>query len=113
MILEKNGYQVSLAANGAEALQKAEDDLPDLIILDVVMPAKSGWEVCKTLKSQDRTKHIPIVIFTVLSIAIGDESSRKYAKEAGANGYLPKPFNTKQLLAIVKKHLEQRTMAPT
>lgn len=108
MILEKNGYQVSLAANGVEALQKAERELPDLIILDVVMPAKSGWNVCKILKSQEKTKHIPIIIFTVLSVTLGDESSKKYAEEAGADGYLPKPFNTNELLTITKKHLEHR-----
>lgn len=108
IILEKNGYQVSLAANGAEALQKAENELPDLILLDVVMPAKSGWEVCKTLKSQTKTKHIPIVIFTVLSTLLGDDVSRKHADEAGCDGYLAKPFNTNQLLTEVKKHLDQR-----
>ena len=108
IILEKNGYQVSLAANGVEALQKAKNELPDLIILDVVMPAKSGWEVCKILKSQDETKHIPVVISTVLSVAIGDESSRRHAQEAGADGYLPKPFNTNELLGVVKRRLDYR-----
>ena len=105
MILENNGYQVSLAANGVEALQMAENELPDLILLDVVMPAKSGWTVCKTLKSQEKTKHIPIVIFTVLSVAIEDAKSRRYAEEAGADGYLPKPFDTDELLSEVKKYL--------
>jgi CheY-like chemotaxis protein len=108
IILEENGYQVSVAANGVEALQKAERELPDLILLDVIMPAKGGWEVCKILKSQDKTKHIPIVIFTVLSVALGDESSRKYANEAGANGYLSKPFTKDELLTQVKKCLEPK-----
>jgi CheY-like chemotaxis protein len=105
-ILEKNGYQVSLATNGVEALQKAETELPDLILLDVVMP-KNGWDVCKTLKSQEKTKHIPIIIFTVLSVAIGDDSSWTYAEEAGANDYIPKPFNKEELLTKVKKYIEQ------
>jgi CheY-like chemotaxis protein len=107
MILEKNGYQVSLATNGVEAIRKAETELPDLILLDVVMPAKSGWSVCKILKSQEKTKHIPIVIFTVLSAAIGNDSSRKYAEEAGADDYLPKPFNKGELLTKVEKYIEQ------
>jgi DNA-binding response OmpR family regulator len=106
-ILEKNGYQVSLATNGVEALRKAENELPDLILLDVVMPAKNGWQVCKTLKSQEKTRHIPIIIFTVLSLAIGDESSRRYAEEAGADDYVPKPFNKEELLTKVKKYIEQ------
>jgi CheY-like chemotaxis protein len=105
IILEKNNYQVTVAANGVEALEKAESELPDLILLDVIMPAKSGWEVCKILKSKDETKHIPIVIFTVLSVMVGDKASMKYAEEAGADGYLPKPFNTSELLAQVKKYL--------
>jgi CheY-like chemotaxis protein len=105
IILEKNGYQVSLAANGVEALEKAESELPNLILLDVVMPAKSGWEVCKILKSQDKTKHIPIVIFTALSLMLG-KKSKGHAEEAGANGYLPKPFNENELLTEVKRYLE-------
>jgi DNA-binding response OmpR family regulator len=107
MILEKNGYQVILARNGLEALREAIIELPDLILLDVVMPAKSGWEVCKILKSQDRTKHIPIIILTVLSLTLGDENSRRYAGEAGADGYVPKPFTANELLSEVKKYIEQ------
>jgi CheY-like chemotaxis protein len=71
------------------------------------MPAKSGWQVCKILKSQEKTKHIPIIIFTVLSVAIGDENSKRRAEEAGADGYIPKPFNTNELLSEVKKYVEQ------
>jgi DNA-binding response OmpR family regulator len=108
IILEKNGYQVSVATNGVEALRKAESELPDLILLDVVMPAKSGWEVCRILKSQEKTKHIPVVMCTVLSILLGDKASVKYAEEAGADGYLAKPFDADELLAVTKRHLEQR-----
>jgi CheY-like chemotaxis protein len=107
IILEKNGYQVSLATNGVEALQKAQDELPDLILLDVVMPAKDGWEVCKILKSQEKTKHVPIIICTVLSVTFGNNV--RYAEEARANGYLPKPFNEEELLTKVKKYLDQRS----
>ena len=107
VILEGEGYQVSVASNGVEALRKAEAELPDLILLDVIMPAKSGWEVCKTLKSQDKTKHIPVVIFTVLSKPLGDDVSRMRAEEAGCDGYLAKPFTPEGLLAEVKKHLDQ------
>jgi CheY-like chemotaxis protein len=109
MILEKNGYQVSLASNGVEVLQKAETELPDLVLLDVVMPAKSGWEACKILKSQEKTKHIPVVIFSVLSTILGDDVSRKHAEEYGCDGYLAKPFTPDGLLAEVKKHLDRVT----
>jgi len=109
MILERQGYQVSLASNGVEALQKAETELPDLILLDVVMPAKSGWEVCKTLKSQEKTKHIPVVIFSVLSKLLGNDVSKKHADEYGCDGYIAKPFTPDGLLAEVKKHLDRVT----
>jgi twitching motility two-component system response regulator PilH len=105
IILEENGYRVSLASNGVEAVQKAENELPDLAILDVVMPAMTGWEVCTVLKSQEKTKHIPLVVCTVLSLAIGDDKSRRFAEDAGADGYLPKPFNADRLLSEVKRHL--------
>jgi len=96
IILEKNGYQVSLAANDAETLQKAENELPDLILLD----ASIGWEVCKTLRSQERTKHIPIVS-TALSIPL-DKNSKSYAQ---VDGHIPKPFNTEELLSEVRKQI--------
>jgi len=112
IVLEQNEYQVSLTANGAEALQKAESELPDLILLDVVIPAKSDWEVCKTRKSQTKTKHIPVVIFTVLSKLLGNDVSRKHAEEYGCDGYLAKPFNANQLLTEVKKYLDQRKEEP-
>lgn len=107
-ILEAEGYTVLLAANGLEALQKAEHELPDLILLDVVLPAKSGWDVCKTLKAQAKTKHIPVIIFTVLSQPLGDEVSRKYAEESGCDGYLAKPFTRQGLLTEIKKQLPQQ-----
>lgn len=106
IILEKNGYDVSLASNGIEALRKAISELPDLILLDVVMDEKTGWEVCKILKSQERTKHIPIIILTILSVTLGDECSRRHAEEAGANSYLRKPFKEDEVLTEVKKYLE-------
>lgn len=101
--LEKSGYQVLTASNGVEALQKAESELPDLILLDVVMPEKGGWEVCKILKSQEKTKQIPIIIFTVLSRSF----SEKYAEYAKPNDYLQKPFTNEGLLSKVKQYIGQ------
>jgi len=101
MMLEKNGYQVLTASNGVEALRTAESELPDLVLLDVVMPAKGGWEVCKILKSQEKTKHIPIIIFTVLSWSF----SEKYAEYSKPNDYLQKPFTVEGLLSKVKQYV--------
>lgn len=107
VILQKAGYQVSVASNGAEALRKAESQLPDLILLDVILPAKSGWEVCGALKSQDKTKHIRILMFTVLSQIIGDQRSRDQADMHGCDGYLAKPFTREGLLDVVKEQLHE------
>ncbi len=103
-ILEKNGYEVLLARDGAEALQKARSEVPDLILLDVMMPERSGWEVCRILKSQDNTRHIPIVMFSALSVILDNHDVQQQAKEVGADDYLPKPFNATELINMVRKN---------
>ena len=103
MILEGEGFRVVVASNGSEALQKADSEGPDLILLDVVMPGISGFEACKTLKSKPRTRLIPIVMFS----ALGRDVDKKLGREAGADGYLTKPFTLDGLVAEVKKHLEE------
>ena len=101
-ILEEEGYSVITASNGEEALTKADNELPDLIILDLMMPGKSGLEVCKILKSQSETKHIPVVMATVL----GREVDRALTKAAGADAHFMKPFSALALLTEVKHQLE-------
>jgi len=106
LILEGAGISVITASNGKEALQKAEDEKPNLILLDVVMPGKSGFEVCKILKSQPQTRSIPVIIFTVLNRDV----DRTLSVEAGADDFLPKPLEPEDLLLLVKKvkaHLEK------
>jgi len=102
IMLEKGGYQVIEATNGDEALEKVHLEKPDLIILDVVMPGKTGTEVCKILKEDPQTSSIPILMYTVL----GREADSKISEEVGADGHLIKPFSPEDLVAIVKKHLE-------
>ena len=101
-ILEEEGYSVITASNGEEAITKADNELPDLIILDLMMPGKSGLEVCKILKSQSETKHIPVVMATVL----GREVDRTLTKAAGADAHFMKPFSALALLTEVKHQLE-------
>lgn len=101
ILLERAGYQVVEATNGDEAIEKADSERPDLILSDVVMPGKSGLEVCKILKEKPQTKSIPILIFTVL----GRDVDKKLSKEAGADGHLVKPFTPEGLVAEVKKHI--------
>ena len=102
-ILEGEGYQAIVAHEGEECLQKAEAESPDLILLDMVMPGKSGLEICKTLKTQSKTKFTPVVMFT----ALGREVDRKLGGEAGADGYFVKPFTPESIIAEVKNNLEK------
>jgi CheY-like chemotaxis protein len=103
MILEAEGYRVVTASTGEMALEKADSEMPDLILLDVVMPGKNGIEICKILKNQPKSKHIPVVMFT----ALDRDVDRKLTAEAGADGHFMKPFTPEALVAEVKKHLDQ------
>jgi CheY-like chemotaxis protein len=102
-ILEAHGYQVVNAPDGESALQKVEVETPDLVLMDVVMPGKSGIEVCKLLKSKAKTKYIPIILFSVL----GRDVDFRMAKEAGAANLFGKPFTEESLTEAVKKYLHE------
>ena len=109
-ILDNAGYTAVVARNGREGVEKAMDNHPALILLDVMMPELSGWEVCTTLKSAPETRHIPIAMLTVKS-EIRDLIT---GMQVGADDYITKPFTRKKLLSTVRKLLEEkRTAAPT
>ncbi|MEZ4959028.1 MAG: two-component regulator propeller domain-containing protein [Saprospiraceae bacterium] len=101
--LEGN-YHLSTAANGQEGIDKAIETIPDLIVSDIMMPLKDGFEVCQTLKNDDRTSHIPIILLT----AKADAESRLQGLDCGADAYLSKPFDKKELLVRIRKLLELR-----
>ena len=101
MILEDAGYEVITAGDGNEAVQKVMVEMPDLVLLDILMPGMNGLEVCKVLKSDSKTKQIPIVMFTVRSRDEGDE----LARQIGCDGYFNKPFAPNDLVVEVEKHL--------
>ncbi|MFH2111385.1 MAG: response regulator [Candidatus Bathyarchaeota archaeon] len=96
-ILTSNGFEVSRASSGEEALVKMPTSKPDLIILDLMMKGLSGLEICRLLKSKESTRHIPIIVLTALSRDV----DRRYAAEAGADEYLTKPFTAEALLRAV------------
>jgi DNA-binding response OmpR family regulator len=102
-ILERAGYEVDTATDGDEAVMKAGAKMPDLILLDAVMPKKSGLLVCKVLKSQAKTEHIPVVMFT----DPGSEVDERVCVEAGATGFFLKPFNREPLLQEVANQLDR------
>jgi adenylate cyclase len=97
-ILTARGYNVVTAASGAEALSQVEAERPDLVLLDVVMPEMSGYEVCRKLRSNPATQLLPVVMVTALDP--GEE--RVKGIEAGADDFLTKPINQAELLARVK-----------
>ncbi|HAH20624.1 MAG: hypothetical protein A2Y00_02165 [Omnitrophica WOR_2 bacterium GWF2_43_52] len=101
--LEQEGYEVISAANGKEGLDKAYKDKPDLILLDLMLPEKSGYEVCRILKSDTQFKVIPIVIFT----ARASVSEEQLGYECGADDYITKPFMPDDFINRIKKLLKE------
>lgn len=97
-------YRLSVAKNGQECVDIALEIIPDLIVSDVMMPHRDGFEVCKILKNDERTSHVPIVMLT----ARADIESRLAGLERGADAYLAKPFHKQELLVEIKKLLELR-----
>ena len=97
-LLERNGYRVLIARNGDEALQQVEEHLPDLVLLDVMMPLKSGYEVCQRIREQPDWKHMRIVMLSAKGRDV--EVNKGLAK--GADLYVTKPFSTRDLLAKVQ-----------
>lgn len=100
--LIQEGYEVITAYDGNGGIEKANSTLPDLILLDVMMPDISGFEVCKILVNDERTKHIPIILVTARA---GAEDTKE-GLEAGAFDYIKKPFNRVELMARVKSALK-------
>lgn len=100
--LEHEGYEVITAFNGKDGIERALNEIPDLILLDVMMPDITGFEVCKILVNDDKTKHVPIILVTAKSTA----EDTKEGLEAGAFDYIKKPFNRIELLARVHSALK-------
>ena len=101
--LEANDYQVISACDGQEGLNKARNENPDLIILDLMLPKIEGYKVCRMLKFDEKYKHIPIILFTARAL----ESDIRFGAEAGADAYITKPFEPDMLLAKVVQLLKK------
>jgi two-component system, OmpR family, alkaline phosphatase synthesis response regulator PhoP len=98
----RGGYHVINASNGHEALAKVYQERPDLILLDIMMPLLDGYEICRTLKNNQETKHIPVIFIT----ARGEAAHIERGFELKADGYVVKPFDPKELSDFAARILE-------
>ncbi len=106
--LDKEGYDVVVASDGEEALTLVSEKLPDLVVLDWMLPKVSGIEVCRRLRQRSESRNVPIIMLT----ARGEELDRVIGLELGADDYVVKPFSVKELLLRVKAVLRRRADAP-
>lgn len=98
LLLESKGYQILAAQNGERAIEKALQESPDLVILDVMMPGMSGYEVCRRLRTDPRTATIPVLMFTAKTQVM----DKVIGFEAGADEYLTKPIQPAELIDRVE-----------
>ncbi|MBN3039849.1 MAG: response regulator [Candidatus Omnitrophica bacterium] len=96
--LQKEGYKIISALNGEDGLYLARRQRPDLIILDIMLPERDGFDICKTLRNQEATSQIPIIILSARS----QEADKIVGLELGADDYVTKPFSPRELLARIK-----------
>ncbi len=101
-ILSGQGYHIAAATDGDKAIEMCAELLPDLVLLDILMPNPDGLEVCRILKKSDITKEIPVIFITART----EQEDIIRGFEAGGVDYITKPFNTVELLARVKTHIE-------
>ena len=99
-LLEKRGYHVTTAVDGADALEKITAAKPPLIVLDIVLPKMNGYEVLRHLKASEETRGIKVILVSSKS----QESDRFWGLKQGADDYIAKPYQDETLLAAVKRH---------
>ena len=102
-LLRQRGYNVQVARNGEEALALVEASIPDLVLLDVMMPKKSGYEVCARIRERPEWQHIKVIMLT----AKGRETEVSKGLSLGASLYVTKPFSTRELMEKIKALLDQ------
>ena len=103
--LSTDGYEVLTADNGNDALAKARSVIPDLILLDLMLPQIDGLKICRMLKFDEKYKNIPIVMFT----AKGEESDQQLGYEVGADAYIPKSIGPVKLLEKIKELIDKKS----
>jgi DNA-binding response OmpR family regulator len=101
MILAKGPYDIVMASDGSEGLERAVSERPDLILMDLMMPRMNGLEAVRELRRRESTKHIPVIFVTTR----GEAESMAAGFESGGNDYVTKPIDSRALLAKVRDHL--------
>jgi DNA-binding response OmpR family regulator len=104
--LTMEGYEVLTAADGEEALRKIEQDRPDLVVLDIMMPKLDGYEVCRRLRQDDEFRSLPVILLS----AKGRPIDRETGLEVGADDYIVKPFSPRRLLEKIRELLERQQL---
>ena len=103
-ILRKERYELVTACDGEQALEMAASEHPDLILMDVIMPRKTGFEACRELKRREDTKAIPVILVTTR----GEGENVEAGFQSGCNDYVTKPINAQELLTKVRDHMGAR-----
>jgi DNA-binding response OmpR family regulator len=98
--LEHDGYEVSSVFNGADAVRGVQARVPGLLLLDVMLPDMDGFEVCRTLKADQRTAAVPVIMVTALT----DDAHRRTGLGCGAAAYVTKPYDPNYLLVLIERH---------
>lgn len=104
LISQRTGHEVVCAQDGVEALKMVASESPDLILMDVMMPAMDGLEVCRRLRGDERTRGVPVILLTFKT----DADSVKLGFDCGCNEYLKKPVEESQLLQALNRYLPQK-----
>ncbi|MCU0385121.1 MAG: response regulator [Flavihumibacter sp.] len=101
-LMQKNGYSVIVARNGTEALQLVQQEIPDLVVLDIMMPDMDGYAICAFIKKQPSLKHIVVVFLSAKT----RESDQQKGLELGAAAFIFKPFSTRSLIKEINQLLQ-------
>ncbi|HCJ66438.1 MAG TPA: two-component system response regulator [Elusimicrobia bacterium] len=98
--LKQYGFEIIYAEDGLEVLTLLKKEKPDLIFLDINLPKMNGYVLCRKIKTEERTKNIPVILVSQRNT----DWDKTWGEKAGANGYITKPFNHTQILEIIKKY---------
>ncbi|MCE4371907.1 twitching motility response regulator PilH [Xanthomonas hortorum] len=108
-IVEKLGHETITATDGAAGVEAAKSSLPDLVLMDVVMPNLNGFQATRTLKREPTTQHIPVILVTTKD----QDTDRMWGMRQGARAYITKPFSEDELLEVMERVFNHKDEPPT